>query len=416
MRYQDVLDAIFASYLRVAPRHQGRLDRDVRNPHILLAIIKELGLMPPPQKTIRVTGSKGKGTVSRFILGELRALFPEARVGLLVSPHELDHTDRMRINDRIPTPDEFVRLYDKVKAHLNHRAESFEEGDYFSPSGLFALLALVWFHEEKVDFWVLETGRGVIHDEVGLIPSEVSLVVSIFAEHLDKLGPSEEDIAHEKLAIMKNSKVSVLGPSAWTWYQQLQQSLSADAHSPVVTNPASKLISDPPAMPWWIQQNWQLAQTGVQALTGQTRPSPSSLESPSYVSLALDSQRLILECLISLESLDKDFYREQLATFQKPAVVFLCLPDDKDWQRLPNYFTEELGCTVILVSIEAQGLKFYQTRELVGQLTHHCPKEVESSLAQHLLQHLPHPTELCLFLGTHSFIRQLKISLGLALV
>lgn len=53
---------------------------------------------PPPDRCIRVTGSKGKGTTARLCAERLTATRPGERIGLFVSPEEFEARDRIRID------------------------------------------------------------------------------------------------------------------------------------------------------------------------------------------------------------------------------------------------------------------------------------------------------------------------------
>ena len=65
--YYASLDEIYRSFMAKKQLVAGEFDRDARDPGILISIAQELDLLPNPDKIIKVTGSKGKGTTTRLI-------------------------------------------------------------------------------------------------------------------------------------------------------------------------------------------------------------------------------------------------------------------------------------------------------------------------------------------------------------
>lgn len=98
--YADCLDRIFESFFESRPARAGRHDRETRDPRIILDIARAEGLLPAPGRTLRITGSKGKGTVARLAAAWLGAQPAPGlgRIGLFVSPNEVEQRDRIRID------------------------------------------------------------------------------------------------------------------------------------------------------------------------------------------------------------------------------------------------------------------------------------------------------------------------------
>ncbi|MGB1111444.1 MAG: hypothetical protein ACPG4N_13870, partial [Gammaproteobacteria bacterium] len=169
-----VIDAIYRPWFQRRSSGQGLLDRERRFPERLIGIADELGCLPVPGHTVRITGSKGKGSVARLIAWSLQA--QGHRVGLVLSPHERDHTDRIRINNQAISPDDLVTVHSRLEPHLERLLEAHPTPYYPAPSGIFLLIALAWFKEQGVDYWALEAGRGGVSDEVGPIESKLAIL------------------------------------------------------------------------------------------------------------------------------------------------------------------------------------------------------------------------------------------------
>jgi hypothetical protein len=330
--YQTALDDIYATFMRVKHLNKGRFDRDARQPQRLLAIARDRGIIPPPGRIIKVSGSKGKGTTARIAARMLQNQRPSSHVGLFVSPEEDDHYDRMRLNGVAMTPAQFVRHYDRIKPQLRDAEAQLHGPDYLSPLGIFLLIALDWFHTEGVTYVVLETGRGVAHDEVGQIPSRVGLLTSIMLEHADKLGPTLADIARDKLSLCQTSDVVLTTPQV-------------AATAPEIANlrPIRPRSINQNDLPHWLNLNADLALAGVGHLLGDATP-PLPLAdwqdvSASFGIRPLNGHVFTFEGLIHTDSLDADlldhWQHDPLTTS-----VIASFPDDKDREQLLAAFKD----------------------------------------------------------------------------
>jgi hypothetical protein len=333
--YQAALDDIYATFMRVKHLNKGRFDRDARQPQRLLDIASQRGLLPPTAHTLKVSGSKGKGTTARIAARILQNELPDRKIGLFVSPEEDDHYDRMRINGIAMTPERFVHHYTRLKPQLLRAEAQLRGPEYLSPLGIFLLIALDWFKDEGVDYFVLECGRGVAHDEVGQIPSKVGVLTSIMLEHADKLGPTLADVARDKLSLLDTcALVNVLEPVA----------LAAKNYAPFRLNALRIITTVPygiPNIPLWLEDNAQIADIGVLDLLDDN-DGPSRVDavlphltelSTSFGLHAINGHNYVFEGLIHTDSLDQalhDCWQQQNILTN----VVASFPDDKDREQL----------------------------------------------------------------------------------
>ena len=75
--YSSCLDDLYSSFMSVKHLVKGKHDSEVRQPERIIKIAKELKLIPPREHLIRITGSKGKGTVSRLVARYLKRVVVE---------------------------------------------------------------------------------------------------------------------------------------------------------------------------------------------------------------------------------------------------------------------------------------------------------------------------------------------------
>ncbi|MEV5574127.1 hypothetical protein AB0L06_29170 [Spirillospora sp. NPDC052269] len=157
-----------------------------------------LGLLPVGVPVLSVVGSKGKGTAATYASATLAAA--GLRVVSVMSPGHRSNRDRIRVNGRAVSPEEFATLASRLSEALEGLSEASE--GYLSPAGLFTLAGLVHAREVGADAVVLEAGMGGGSDEISLFPASVVAVTPIFAEHVGVLGDTVAEIAAEKAAVI----------------------------------------------------------------------------------------------------------------------------------------------------------------------------------------------------------------------
>ncbi len=400
----EVLDEIFASYMRVKSQHVGRYDREFRNPHHLIALADALTYLPARDRTIRITGSKGKGTTSRLIAAYLHRALPSDKVGLLVSPEEFTHLDRMQINGVPITENVFISLYNELRPELAGILRTTGADGYLSPSGVFMLIALAWFAREDVDHYVLETGRGAKFDEVGQIESTVSVVTSIFLEHATNLGPTLDDIAADKLSVSKNSDLLVCPPGIANTYPSV-------IHCPVAQLLPEKVDT---RLPLWLIKNDQLARTAASEYLARhgSKLSGSGIEpkSPSFLWTKLSGCRVLIEAIISASSADERLYAAQFKG--RNTHVLASLPDDKDRDQLLDLWNRQgLHCREIALSGTRGYLNYAKAKNtpaFLCELAFNAPERMHETVKQYIRTHQP---DVLYLAGTQTYVRLVKQAL-----
>lgn len=162
-----------------------------------------MDLLGNPQEsfsTIHIAGSNGKGSVCAMI----SSMFIQEgkNVGLFISPHLCELTERFQIKGENATKEEFLIAYDRV---LNAITQLQQNG-YTHPTHFEFLYAIgmVIFFNRKIEIAVIETGMGGRLDATNVIKSPmVTVITSISMEHTSVLGNTLEKIAAEKAGIIK---------------------------------------------------------------------------------------------------------------------------------------------------------------------------------------------------------------------
>ncbi|SIS58788.1 glutamate ligase domain-containing protein [Alicyclobacillus vulcanalis] len=194
----DTIRWIFSSYSRVPRERRQGFDRDVRHPEWTRRLLDALGKPDEQAYNVAVTGSKGKG--SHAILTAAMLQQAGVRVGLFTSPHLIDFLERIRLQG-LPIPEEdFVRIGQSVREIATQLPVP--EDQYIGPVGLVAAIAAAWYRERQAEVVVYELGRGARHDDVNQVVHRGAIIAPIFGEHLDRLGPTWDDVVIAKMGIL----------------------------------------------------------------------------------------------------------------------------------------------------------------------------------------------------------------------
>lgn len=145
---------------------------------------------------IHIAGSNGKGSTASFIA----SILMEAgyKVGLYTSPHLIRFNERIRINNQEINDEYIAGFINSIEKIIEQHKPTFFE--------ITTALAFKYFHDNKPDYVVLETGLGGRLDATNVIDPLASVITSISLEHTNILGETIKQIAFEKAGIIKRNK------------------------------------------------------------------------------------------------------------------------------------------------------------------------------------------------------------------
>ncbi len=166
------------------------------------AVLKLLGNPQDKIKIIHVAGTNGKGSVCSIVANVLKCA--GYKVGLYTSPHLVEYTERIRINNEEISQEVFSdyvqKICDLADKHEIHLTE-FE---------ILTVMAYKYFADNKVNIAVIETGLGGRFDATNVTKKTfISVITSISLDHTDRLGDTVEKIAFEKAGIIKPKSIVV---------------------------------------------------------------------------------------------------------------------------------------------------------------------------------------------------------------
>ena len=169
----------------------------------LARIQRLLELLGTPQdhyRTIHVTGTNGKGSVSAMLATILQQ--SSIRTGLYISPHLVSYTERMQIDGQPISEADFAACLTAVREKID---EMMAEGAE-CPTQFEALTAAAFYYfaKKKVEYAVSEVGLGGLLDSTNVITPEVSVITNVALEHAKLCGGTLAGVAHHKAGIIKD--------------------------------------------------------------------------------------------------------------------------------------------------------------------------------------------------------------------
>jgi len=172
---------------------------------------KLLAALGNPQKKylkVQIAGTNGKGSTVAFL--ESICLQAGIKTGATTSPHLVSVTERVRINGREISKQDFARhasLVRETSEKLVGAGELETVPTYFEQVTAIALNA---FAESAVELAILETGLGGRFDATTAARAEIVAITPIDFDHQRILGETLEKIAAEKAAIIRDDKQRVI--------------------------------------------------------------------------------------------------------------------------------------------------------------------------------------------------------------
>jgi dihydrofolate synthase/folylpolyglutamate synthase len=173
---------------------------------------KLMTVLGMPQRrfaSIHVVGSNGKSSTVRMIAAILER--HGLGTGSYTSPHLRSFRERIEVGQEPVSEGDFAAAV----ARAAHAAELVDRtaGPDDRVTQFEALTAAAYSELARrgVEVAVIEAGLGGRFDATNVIPSKVQVLTAVGLEHTRWLGPTIEDIAGEKLAVVRDHATLVVG-------------------------------------------------------------------------------------------------------------------------------------------------------------------------------------------------------------
>ncbi|WP_044291449.1 folylpolyglutamate synthase/dihydrofolate synthase family protein [Rivularia sp. PCC 7116] len=167
-------------------------------------LLRNLGNPQNQVRVIHVAGTNGKGSVCAY----LSSVLTEAgyKTGRYTSPHLVDWTERICLNEQQISSSELANLLIQVQEAIDSQEESPTQFEVFTAA------AWLYFAEQKVDVAVVEVGLGGRLDATNVCKKPlVTIISSISRDHMQQLGSTISAIAKEKAGILKAGCPAIIG-------------------------------------------------------------------------------------------------------------------------------------------------------------------------------------------------------------
>ena len=378
--------------------------------------------------SIHVVGTNGKSSVARMTAALLRA--HGLRTGAYVSPHPQRWSERALIEGEEVDAARFAAAVERTAAAAEAVNRELEEGEAVTQFELATAAAFLAFAEAGVEAAVIEAGLGGRLDATNTIPSRVTALTSVGLDHTKWLGDTEEEIAAEKLAVLREGSTLVLG--------RLDEKIGALAEQTARQRNA-RLLRAPADLggdvhlraPGLFQRrNFALACTVAEAFLGRLDPAPveevaATLTIPGRLEKIADDPPVYIDAAHNPDGAQA--LAEALAKIAGPERIVACLAilRDKDAEGMVTALAPVLD-QVVCSELDAEALAHRGMPEAdshsAAELARICeaaglPAEAEPDFSAalrraHLLAAVE-PPGMLLVAGSHYALAPARAALGL---
>jgi dihydrofolate synthase/folylpolyglutamate synthase len=173
------------------------------------ALVAALGMPQHRFASVHVVGTNGKSSVTLMTA----ALLERAGIatGAYLSPHPERWSERVRLRGAAIAEPAFDAAMQRVAAAVPAVERRLADDERVTQFEALTAAAFVSFAAAEVQVAVVEAGLGGRLDATNVLPSRVTALTSIALDHTLLLGDTETQIAAEKLAVLRDHAVLVLG-------------------------------------------------------------------------------------------------------------------------------------------------------------------------------------------------------------
>ena len=164
--------------------------------------------------SVLIAGTNGKGSTAATLASILTAA--GYRTALYTSPHLSRVNERIQINGRPISDDDFARLYFQVDSAAERLVAAGELPQHPSFFETLTALAFLYFAGQQtspsVEIAILEVGLGGRLDATNIVTPLLSILTDISLDHQDYLGNTIAEITREKAGILRRGGTLITLP------------------------------------------------------------------------------------------------------------------------------------------------------------------------------------------------------------
>ena len=311
------------------------------------SVLHELNDPHANQKFIQVAGSNGKGSVCAM-MSRIFTLHGY-RCGLFTSPHLMRVEERIRIDEKPISPEEFCSVLTKIRnavEALINRGILQHPPTYFE---MMTLAALLHFRRRDVDLAILEVGMGGRFDATTVVDPKITAITTISREHEQYLGNTEALIAAEKAGIIKKNTPLISGVMNREARRVIRRKAESGGALFMEVFPPAAEFNQIAGKDHTFSMNWK----------GRSYMLAPSLPGRHQGRNAAVAAAAALEMSRHLRPLKRDLIERGVATTQwegrlefirrHPAVILDGAHNEEGARALRAYLKENFNCPVILI-------------------------------------------------------------------
>lgn len=160
---------------------------------------------------VHVVGTNGKSSTTLMTAAALEA--QDLRTGAFTSPHLISFCERIELGGRVISSDAFSAAGERVMGAVGDDDRSAADDDRVTQFEAVAAIAFSAFAAAAVDVAVVEAGLGGRLDATNVLgDSRVQVLTGVGIDHTEFLGETLEQIAREKVAVVRSGALLVSGP------------------------------------------------------------------------------------------------------------------------------------------------------------------------------------------------------------
>lgn len=150
---------------------------------------------------VHVVGTNGKGSTVKA----LQTIFSRAgyEVGTFTSPFIVDFRERISVNGRMISKEDLVTVVERVKPVIERLPQETDLGPATEFEIITSLMFVYFGQLHPVDIVFVEAGLGGLYDSTNVFQPEVVVCTSIGLDHQDILGQTYQEIAAQKVGVLK---------------------------------------------------------------------------------------------------------------------------------------------------------------------------------------------------------------------
>ncbi|KXK09442.1 MAG: Mur ligase family protein [Candidatus Dojkabacteria bacterium] len=171
--------------------------------------LEHLGNPQERLEFIHIGGTSGKGSTTTYTSSILTGL--GYKVGSFLSPHIESVCERINIDNKQISEDNFNTYFNKVKTAHDQFFPKDKQGITLTYFEFLLAMALLYFVDNKVDVVALEVGLGGKLDPTNVVQASIAIITSVGLDHTEFLGETIEEIISDKVQIVKQNATCITG-------------------------------------------------------------------------------------------------------------------------------------------------------------------------------------------------------------